>query len=60
MIMTRVNGKIFSVSDLSCPYHQVTLSPETQKLTSFVIGGRQSTYTRGFYGLCGSLTFLID
>ena len=52
-IMTRVNGKFFSVSDLSCAYHQVPLSPETQKLTSFIIGGRQYTYTRGFYGLCG-------
>ena len=29
MIMTRVNGKFFSVSDLSCPYHQVPLSLET-------------------------------
>ena len=39
IIMTRVNGKAFSVSDLSCAYHQVPLSPETQKLTSFIIGG---------------------
>ena len=29
------------------------LSPETQKLTSFILGGRQYTYTPGFYGLCG-------
>ena len=57
MIMTRVNGKVFSVSDLSCAYHQVPLSPETQKLTSFIIGGRQYTYTRGFYGLCGLPNF---
>ena len=57
MIMTRVNGKIFSVSDLSCAYHQVPLSPETQKLTGFIIGGRQYTYTRGFYGLCGLPNF---
>ena len=57
MIITRVNGKIFSVSDLSCAYHQVPLSPETQKLTSFIIGGRQYTYTRGFYGLCGIPNF---
>ena len=56
-IMTRVNGKFFSVSDLSCAYHQVPLSPETQKLTSFVIGGRQYTYTRGFDGLCGLPNF---
>ena len=45
MIMTRVNGKFFSVSDLSCAYHQVPLSPETQKMTSFLIGGRHYTYT---------------
>ena len=57
MIMTRVNGKVFSVSDLSCAYHQVPLSPETQKLTSFTIGGKQYTYTRGFYGLCGLPNF---
>ena len=57
MIMTRANGKFFSVSDLSCAYHQVPLSPETQKLTSFIIGGRHYTYTRGFYGLCGLPNF---
>ena len=53
MITTRVNGKIFSVIDFSCAYHQVPFSPETQKLTSFIIGGKQYTYTRAFYGLCG-------
>ena len=57
MTMTRVKGKTFSVSDLSCAYHQVPLSPETRKFTSFVIGGRQYTYTRGFYGLCGLPNF---
>ena len=57
VIMARVNGKIISVSDLSCAYHQVPLSPETQKLTSFIIGGRQNTYTQGFYGLCGLPNF---
>ena len=57
MIMTRVNGKLLSVSDLSCAYHQVSLSPETQKLTSFIIGGKHYTYTRGFYGLSGLLNF---
>ena len=44
MIMTKINGKYFTASDLSCAYHQVPLSPETQKLTSFVIGGKQDTY----------------
>ena len=60
LIMTRVNGKVFSVTDLSCAYHQVPLSPETQKSTSFLIGGRQYTYTRGFYGLCGLPNFLSE
>ena len=55
--MTRVNGKFFSVSDLSCAYHQVPFSSETQKLTSFIIGGRQYTFTRGLYGLCGLPNF---
>ena len=57
IIMTRVNAKVFSVSDLSCAYHQVPLSSETQKLTGFIIGGKQYTYTRGFYGLCGLPNF---
>ena len=53
MIMTRIKGKYFTASDLSCDYHQVPLSPETEKLTSFVKGGMQNTYKVGFYGLCG-------
>ena len=57
MIMTRVNGKVFSVIHISCAYHQVPLSPDAQKLTSFIIGGKQYTYTNGFYGLCGLLNF---
>ena len=51
--MTRINGKYFTESDLSCAYHQVPLSEETQKLTSFIVGGKQYTYQVGFYGLCG-------
>ena len=57
MVLTWVNGEVFSVSDLCCPYHQVPLSRETQKVTSFIIGEKQYTYTRGFYGLCGLPNF---
>ena len=57
MILIPVSGKVFSVSDASCAYHQVPLSPETQKLTSFIFGGKQYTYTGGFYGLCGLPNF---
>ena len=56
MIITRVNGKVFLVSDLSSDCHQVPLSPETQKLTSFIISGKLYTYT-DFYGLCGLQMF---
>ena len=48
-----MNGEFFSVSDLSCAHHQVPLSPETQKLSSSIIGGRDYTNNRGFYGVCG-------
>ena len=57
LIKTPVNGKFFSVSGLPCAYHQIPLSPETQKLFSFIFGGRQYAYTRGFYGLCGLPNF---
>ena len=57
MIKTWVNGKVFSVSDLSCACHQVRLSPKTHRLTSFIIRGKQYTYTRGLYGLCGLPNF---
>ena len=57
MIMTRVNGKVFSVRDISSAYYQVPLSPETKKLTSFILGGKQYTYTRGLFGSCGLPNF---
>ena len=53
MIMTRVIGNLHSISDLSCAYHPIPLSQETQKFIIFIVGGRQFTYSRGFYGLCG-------
>ena len=50
-LMTRINGSYFTSSDLSCAYHQVPLTDESQKLTSFIVGGRQYTYQVGFNGL---------
>ena len=44
VLMTRINGSY------SCAYHQVPLTDEAQKLTSFIVGGRQYTYQVGFYG----------
>ena len=51
VLMTTINGSYFSSSDLSCAYHQVPLTDEAQKLTSFIEGGRQYFYQVGFYGL---------
>ena len=55
MNMTRINGKYFTAGDLSCSYHHVHLSTATQKMTSFVIGGKQNTYHVRFHGFCGLL-----
>ena len=37
--------------------NQVPLSEDTTKLTSFVVGGKQYMFERGFYGLCGLPNF---
>ena len=36
VLMIRLNGAYFTSSDLSCAFHQVPLTEETQKLTSFL------------------------
>ena len=56
-LLDRVHGKYFMTTDMSCAYHQVPLSKEAQKLVSFVIGGLQWKFIRGFYGLCGLPNF---
>ena len=49
--MTRITGNIFASSDLSSAYNQEPLTENTQKITSFIVGGRQYTYQVGLYGL---------
>ena len=54
MMMTRINSKNFTaISCISCIYHQVLLSPQTEKLSSFAKRGRQYTYQVVFYGFHG-------
>ena len=48
VLMTLVNVAYFTSSDLTCAYHQVPLTEETQKLTSFIVGGRQYTIKSDF------------
>ena len=45
------NWNLFTSSDLTSAYYQVTLTEDTQKITSFIVGGRKYTYQFGFYGL---------
>ena len=47
----RINGKTFSTTDLSFAYHQVPLTPETQKLVRIVVGNEQYKFKRGCYSL---------
>ena len=51
VLMTRITGTIFTSSDLSLAFIQVPLTEDTQKVTDFIVGGRQYTYQVGFYGL---------
>ena len=51
VVIPRINEKIFSIIDLPTAYHQVSLTPETQKLVHFVVGNEQEKNKRGFYGL---------
>ena len=53
MVLTRLDCVYYTTSDLASAYNQVPLSKDTKKLTSFVVGGKQYMFKRGFYGLCG-------
>ena len=57
-LLTRFKGNFFTTSDLCSAYNQVPLTEETKQLVSFVIGPKQYTFERGFYGLCGLPNFL--
>ena len=57
MLLTRLDGVYYTTSDLASAYNQVPLSEDIKKLTSFVVGGKQYMFERGFYGLCGLPNF---
>ena len=58
ILLIRLTGKVFSISDFYNAYHQVPLTEESHKYTGIVIGNKQYTYCRGFYGLSGLPNFL--
>ena len=51
VLIPRVNGIIFSTSNLSPVYHQVALTLKTQSLVHCVVVAEQYNLKRGFYGL---------
>ena len=57
ILLTKLTGKIFSVSGLSNAYHQVLLTEESQKCTAFVNRNKQYNYCRVFSGLSGLPNF---
>ena len=57
LLLIRLNGVYYTTRELASAYNQVPLSEDTKKVTSFVVGGKQYMFERGFYGLCGLLNF---
>ena len=56
-LLSRLKGNLFTTSDLGSAYNQVPLTEETKQLVSSVIGPKQYTFERGFYGLCSLPNF---
>ena len=48
VLMTKFIGSLFSTIDLSSAFHQVALTPETQKIVRFLVGIEQYKDKRGF------------
>ena len=51
VLMTKITGTVITSSELSSVYNQVPLTEDKQEVKSFIVGGRQYTYQKGFYGL---------
>ena len=51
VILTRINGPIFSIADMNTAYNQMPLDKPSQRLTNFVIAGQQYCFKRLFFGI---------
>ena len=56
-LLTGLDRVYYTTSDLASAYNQAPLSEDTNKLTNFVVGGKQYLFQRGFHGLCGLPNF---
>ena len=57
ILPTRLDGVFYTTSDMVSANNQVPLSEGTKQPTTFVVGGKQYMFERGFYGRCGFPNF---
>ena len=50
VILTKINGKYFTIADMNSAYNQMPLEEKSRRLTQFVIGNEQNELNRLFYG----------
>ena len=51
VILTKINGKYFTIADMNSAYNQMPLDEQSRRLTQFVIGNQQYEINRLFYGI---------
>ena len=51
VILTKINGKYFTTTDMNSAYNQMPLDEQSRRLTQFVIGNQQYEFNRLFYGI---------
>ena len=51
VILTKINGKYFTTTDMNSAYNQMSLDEQSRRLTQVVIGNQQYDFNRLFYGI---------
>ena len=49
VILTKINSKFFTTTDMNSAYNQMPLDEQSRRLTQFVIGYQQYEFNRLFY-----------
>ena len=50
-ILTKINGKYFTMADMNSAYNRMPLVEQSRRLTQFVNGNQQKEFNRLFYGI---------